>query len=253
MIQNLLIKNFALIEKLKVDFTDGFIVLSGETGAGKSIILDAISLLSGKRSDRESLFDKDKKCILESQLHLESDKEYLFKKHNLDFESETIIRREISPNGKSRSFVNDTPVSLSVLGEIVSSNLEIYSQNQSISLKSEEKQLHLIDKLADSRNLLNKYQTLFTEYNKLQSEIDQIKNGKGLSESELDYLNFQIDELEKSGLRKGEKEELEEEYNILEHSTSIIENLSKVYNSISEENGINSKLSEIEIDLSKIS
>ena len=238
---------------MKVDFTDGFIVLSGETGAGKSIILDAISLLSGKRSDRESLFDKDKKCILESQLHLESDKEYLFKKHNLDFESETIIRREISPNGKSRSFVNDTPVSLSVLGEIVSSNLEIYSQNQSISLKSEEKQLNLIDKLADSRNLLNKYQTLFDEYNKLQSEIDQIRNGKGLSESELDYLNFQIDELEKSGLRKGEKEELEEEYNILEHSTSIIENLSKVYNSISEENGINSKLSEIEIDLSKIS
>ncbi len=253
MIQNLLIKNFALIEKLIVDFTDGFIVLSGETGAGKSIILDAISLLSGKRSDRESLFDKDKKCILESQLHLESDKEYLFKKHNLDFESETIIRREISPNGKSRSFVNDTPVSLSVLGEIVSSNLEIYSQNQSISLKSEEKQLNLIDKLADSRNLLNKYQTLFAEYNKLQSEINQIRNGKGLSESELDYLNFQIDELEKSGLRKGEKEEIEEEYNILEHSTSIIENLSKVYNSISEENGINSKLSEIEIDLSKIS
>ena len=253
MIRNLLIKNFALIEKLIVDFTDGFIVLSGETGAGKSIILDAISLLSGKRSDRESLFDKDKKCILESQLHLESDKEYLFKKHNLDFESETIIRREISPNGKSRSFVNDTPVSLSVLGEIVSSNLEIYSQNQSISLKSEEKQLYLIDKLADSRNLLNKYQTLFNEYNKLQSEIAQIRNGKGLSESELDYLNFQIDELEKSGLRKGEKEALEEEYNILEHSTSIIENLSKVYNSISEENGINSKLSEIEIDLSKIS
>ena len=253
MIQNLLIKNFALIEKVRADFTDGFIVLSGETGAGKSIILDAISLLSGKRSDRESLFDKDKKCILESQLHLESDKEYLFKKHNLDFESETIIRREISPNGKSRSFVNDTPVSLSVLGEIVSSNLEIYSQNQSISLKSEEKQLNLIDKLADSRNLLNKYQTLFAEYNKLQSEINQIRNGKGLSESELDYLNFQIDELEKSGLRKGEKEELEEEYNILEHSTSIIENLSKVYNSISEENGINSKLSEIEIDLSKIS
>ena len=253
MIQNLLIKNFALIEKLIVDFTDGFIVLSGETGAGKSIILDAISLLSGKRSDRESLFDKDKKCILESQLHLESDKEYLFKKHNLDFESETIIRREISPNGKSRSFVNDTPVSLSVLGDIVSSNLEIYSQNQSISLKSEEKQLNLIDKLADSRDLLDKYQTLFAEYNKLQSEINQIKNGKGLSESELDYLNFQINELEKSGLRKGEKEELEEEYNILEHSTSIIKNLSKVYNSISEENGINSKLSEIEIDLSKIS
>ena len=253
MIQKLLIKNFALIENLQVDFTEGFIVLSGETGAGKSIILDAISLLSGKRSDRESLFDKDKKCILESQLNLEDDKEYLFKKHNLDFESETIIRREISPNGKSRSFVNDTPVSLSVLSEIVSSNLEIYSQNQSISLKSEEKQLNLIDKLSDSDGLLNKYQTLFADYNKLKSEINQIKNGKRLSGSELDYLNFQIDELEKSGLRKGEKEELEVEYNILEHSTSIIENLSKSYNLMSEDNGINSKLSEIEIDLSKIS
>jgi DNA repair protein RecN (Recombination protein N) len=227
--------------------------LSGETGSGKSIILDAISLLIGKRSDRESLFDKEKKCILESQLHLESDKKHLFKNHNLDFESETIIRREILPNGKSRSFINDTPVSLTVLSEIVSSNLEIYSQNQSISLKSEEKQLNLIDKLADAVGLLNKYQTLFTDYNKLQSEIYQIKNGKRLSDSELDYLNFQIDELEKSGLRKGEKKDLEEEYNILEHSTSIIENLSKSYNLISEENGINSKLLEIEIDLSKIS
>jgi DNA repair protein RecN (Recombination protein N) len=253
MIQRLLIKNFALIENLQIDFTEGFNVLSGETGSGKSIILDAISLLIGKRSDRESLFDKEKKCILESQLYLESDKKHLFKNHNLDFESETIIRREIFPNGKSRSFINDTPVSLTVLSEIVSSNLEIYSQNQSISLKSEEKQLNLIDKLADSEGLLNKYQTLFTDYNKLQSEICQIKNGKRLSESELDYLNFQIDELEKSGLRKGEKKDLEEEYNILEHSTSIIENLSKSYNLISEENGINSKLSEIEIDLSKIS
>ena len=101
--------------------------------------------------------------------------------------------------------------------------------------------------------MLNKYQTLFSDYNKLQSEINQIKNGKSLSDSELDYLNFQIDELEKSDLRKGEKEELEEEYNILEHSTSIIENLSKAYHLISEENGINSKLSEIEIDLSKFS
>ena len=253
MIQRLLIKNFALIENLQIDFTEGFNVLSGETGSGKSIILDAISLLIGKRSDRESLFDKEKKCILESQLYLESDKKHLFKNHNLDFESETIIRREILPNGKSRSFINDTPVSLTVLSEIVSSNLEIYSQNQSISLKSEEKQLNLIDKLADSEGLLNKYQTLFTDYNKLQSEIYQIKNGNRLSESELDYLNFQIDELEKSGLRKGEKQDLEEEYNILEHSTSIIENLSKSYNLISEENGINSKLSEIEIDLSKIS
>jgi len=253
MIRSLFIKNFALIENLQVDFTDNFNVLSGETGAGKSIILDAISLLIGKRSDRESLFDKEKKCILESQLHLENDKKYLFKKNNLDFESDTTIRREILPNGKSRSFVNDTPVSLTVLSEIVSSNLEIYSQNQSISLKSEEKQLNLIDKLADSEGLLNKYQTLFTDYNKLQSEINHIKNGKRLSDSELDYLNFQIDELEKSRLKKGEKEDLEEEYNILEHSTSIIENLSKSYSLISEENGINSKLSEIETDLSKIS
>ena len=99
MIQRLLIKNFALIKNLQVDFTDGFNVLSGETGSGKSIILDSIALLIGKRSDRESLFDKEKKCIVESQLHLEGDKKYLFKKHNLDFESETIIRREILPNG----------------------------------------------------------------------------------------------------------------------------------------------------------
>jgi len=253
MIKKLFIKNFALIDNLEIDFTNGFNVLSGETGSGKSIILEAISLLIGKRSDRESLHDKSKKCILEYKLCLNINKKNLFKKNNLDFESETIIRREILPNGKSRSFVNDTPVTLGLLSEIASSSLEIYSQNQSLTLKSEEKQLELIDKLSESKDLLNKYQHLFIEYSQLKSEIEEIQSGKKLSNSELDYLNFQIDELEKSNLKNKEKEDLEEQYNILENSTSIVESLYKSYNLISEENGISSKISEIENNLNRTS
>ena len=253
MIKKLFIKNFALIDSLEIDFTNGFNVLSGETGSGKSIILEAISLLIGKRSDRESLYDKSKKCILEYQLCLNINKKKLFKKNNLDFETKTIIRREILPNGKNRSFINDTPVTLGTLSKIASSSLEIYSQNQSLTLKSEEKQLELIDKLSESKDLLNKYQDLFIQYSQLNLEIKEIKSAKKLSNSELDYLNFQIDELKKSNLKNGEKEELEEQYKILENSTSIVESLFKSYNLISEENGISSKISEIENNLNRTS
>jgi len=253
MIKKLIIKNYALIESLEVDFEKGFTVISGETGAGKSIMIDAVSLLMGKRSDRGSLFDKDRKCIIESNLLMSENKKYLFSKHNLDFEGNTIIRREISPSGKSRSFVNDTPVSLSVLNEISSSSLEIYSQNQSIRLKSEDKQLELLDKIADTNNLLEKHQIIYRQFIKLSTEIENIKKGSQLSDSELEFLSFQIEELEKSNLREGEKKELEIKFKVLENASTIIENLSKSYHSLSEENGITSKVCEIESDLNKVS
>ena len=253
MINTLLIKNFALIKSLEVDFEKGFTVVSGETGSGKSIMLDAISLLMGKRSDRGSLYDKEKKCILEIEIELSDDKEIYFKKNNLDFDNKTIIRREISYSGKSRSFINDTPVSLSVLNDVVSSTIEIYSQNQSISLKSEEKQLELLDNLADSKGLIQNYKVVYNKYNKLKNEIENIKKGNKLSDAELEFLNFQIEELFQSKLKEGEKEELESQFIFLENSSNIIEKLSKSFQLLSEENGVNTKVSQIENELQKLS
>jgi DNA repair protein RecN (Recombination protein N) len=253
MINTLLIKNFALIKSLEVDFEKGFTVVSGETGSGKSIMLDAISLLMGKRSDRGSLYDKEKKCILEIEIELSNDKQVYFKKNNLDFDNKTIIRREISYSGKSRSFINDTPVSLSVLNDIVSSTIEIYSQNQSISLKSEEKQLELLDNIANSEGLIQNYKLVYNKYNKLQNEIENIKKGNKLSDAELEFLNFQIEELFQSKLKEGEKEELESQFIVLENSSNIIEKLSESFQLLSEENGVNTKVSQIENELQKLS
>jgi DNA repair protein RecN (Recombination protein N) len=253
MINTLLIKNFALIKSLEVDFEKGFTVVSGETGSGKSIMLDAISLLMGKRSDRGSLYDKEKKCILEIEIELSDDKEIYFQKNNLDFDNKTIIRREISYSGKSRSFINDTPVSLSMLNDVVSSTIEIYSQNQSISLKSEEKQLELLDNLADSKGLIQNYKVVYNKYNKLKNEIENIKKGNKLSDAELEFLNFQIEELFQSKLKEGEKEELESQFIVLENSSNIIEKLSKSFQLLSEENGVNTKVSQIKNELQKLS
>ena len=253
MINKLLIKNYALIKNLEVEFDRGFTVISGETGSGKSIMLDAISLLMGKRSDRGSLYDKEKKCILEIEIEIDRNKEVFFTKNDLDFDEKTIIRREISYSGKSRSFINDTPVSLSVLNDVVSSSLEIYSQNQSISLKSEDKQLELLDNLASSEDLISNYKVVYNKYNKLKNEIENIQIGNRLSDSELEFLNFQIEELFQSKLKKGEKEELESQFIILENASNIIEKLSESFQLLSEENGVNSKISEIENDLQKLS
>ena len=253
MINKLLIENYALIKNLEVEFDRGFTVISGETGSGKSIMLDAISLLMGKRSDRGSLYDKEKKCILEIEIEIDENKEVFFTKNDLDFDEKTIIRREISYSGKSRSFINDTPVSLSVLNDVVSSSLEIYSQNQSISLKSEDKQLELLDNLASSEDLISNYKVVYNKYNKLKNEIENIQKGNKLSDSELEFLNFQIEELFQSKLKKGEKEELESQFIILENAYNIIEKLSESFQSLSEENGVNSKISEIENDLQKLS
>ena len=253
MINTLLIKNFALIKSLEVDFEKGFTVVSGETGSGKSIMLDAISLLMGKRSDRGSLYDKEKKCILEIEIELSDDKEIYFQKNNLDFDNKTIIRREISYSGKSRSFINDTPVSLSVLNDVVSSTIEIYSQNQSISLKSEEKQLELLDNIANSEGLIQNYKVVYNKYNKLKNEIENIKKGNKLSDAELEFLNFQIEELFQSKLKEGEKEELESQFIVLENSSNIIEKLSESFQLLSEENGVNTKVSQIENELQKLS
>ena len=253
MIEKLLIKNFALIKNLEIDFTSGFSVISGETGAGKSIILEAIALLTGRRFDKESLFDKNIKCVLELSLRITKNKKNIFIENNIDFDSHTIIRREILTSGKSRAFINDTPINLATLNLITSNFLEMYSQNQSLSLKLPENQLSFIDKISHSNTQLAEYKSIFKEYISLSLEIEKIKETNILSNSEIDFLKFQINELEKSNLRVGEKEQLDSKYKLLENSSSILENLSRVMQNLSVDGGVNSKISEIESDLKKIS
>ena len=251
MIQRLLIKNYALIEMLEISFSEGFTVLSGDTGSGKSIILDAISLILGKRSDRTSLFDKNQKCVVEIDVIVRSNKKLLFEFHNLDYENHSILRREITPSGKSRSFINDTPVSLSVLQDIASNCIEMYAQFQSNSFKTEDKQLDMIDKLSDSSIVLKEYQEVFRRYNGLKKKIENMKRSNQLSESEIDFLKHQISEIEQSNLQDGEKEMVESNLQLLENSSSIIETMSEIYKLMSEENGVISSIARIKSQLNK--
>ena len=253
MIYKLFIKNFAIIKNIEIYFKDGFSVLSGETGAGKSIMLDAIALLMGKRSDRGLLFDKSKKCVLELSLLVEENKKELFVKNNIEYKSKTIIKREILSSGKSRSYINNTPISLSLLNSITSNFIEIFSQNQSLNLKSSENQLDLIDKVSQSNIELSNYQRLYKEYISLNNDLENIKETNTLSESEIDFLKFQIKELENSRLKIGEKEDLESEFKLLENSSIILEFLSNTFQSLSNENGINSKIFEIENNINNVS
>jgi len=253
MIKHLFIKNYALIENISFQLKSGFSAVSGETGAGKSIMLDAISLLCGKRADKSSLFNTENKCVIEGVFIFPIENKSLFKQKNLDFEIETIIRREITIKGKSRSFINDTPVSLSDLKEITSNIIEIYAQHQSISLKEESKQLQIIDDFAVNNDCKNDYLKIYSEYNNLLRDIKNFENKGRISDSELDFVNYQIQELEDSFLEKDEKKELEDSLKLLENAEQIKEVLYFADQILTSENSVLSFLSEIKSQLNKIS
>jgi len=225
MIQQLRIKNYALLKDVNIDFSDGFTVVSGETGAGKSIMLDALSLLLGKRVERFSTEENSAKSIIEGSFKIDKSKESFFAENDLDFEVETVVRREINSKGKSRAFINDTPVLLSVLTAFGKHIIEIHAQHQSILIKEESAQFALVDQLAKSNKELLKYQDDLKLFNFLNVELNLIKKSGSLSESELDFLNFQLEELELANLITDEKEELE-------NQISLLENVDEIANSI---------------------
>ena len=254
MLNKLVIKNFATINSVDINFSNGFSVLTGQTGSGKSIIVGALNLISGSRADFSKFYDNSKKIIIEAQFDITGlNFSSLFTSHDIDDESELIIRREILPNGKSRSFINDTPVSLSILQHISSHFIEIYSQFQSNSLKIEEKQIEMIDKLSSSSIILKDYQDIFYTYNDLSKKIEQMKRDHKMSDAEEEYLKYQISELESSNLLEGEKEKIESKLFLLENSSSIVEIMSESYNLLSEDNGINDSLLTIQNRLNKLS
>ena len=227
MIGSLTIQNYALIESLEMTPSKGLSVLTGETGAGKSIILGAIGLLLGKRADTKVLYDESKKCIVEATLQIrEYNLSALFEELEVDYEEECIIRREISPNGKSRAFVNDSPVTLDVLKSIGPHLMDIHSQHESLDLGKNTYQLSTLDFFAQHDELLNQQRTLFKTYNKLKTDLDNTRNKAQKNAQDLDYQQFILKELEEADLKEGEEEDLKQELEILENAEEIKERLS---------------------------
>ena len=243
MIKSLHIQNYALLKNVFINFTDGFTVISGETGSGKSIMLDALSLLLGKRVERFSSDKNRLKSTIEAIFIIDSTKKKFFIDNDLDFENETVVRREINAKGKSRAFINDTPVLLEVLTAFGKQIIEIHTQHQSVLLKDEQAQFLFIDQLAKSENELFKYQEKLKQYTALASELNIIKKSGSLSSSELDFLQFQLEELNSANLIEHEKEDIENNISLLENVEGMSNAIADGEHYLNNDDGIITSLS----------
>lgn len=223
MLKHLYIKNFTLIKELDIDLQPGFSVITGETGAGKSIMLGAINYLLGQRTDIKSILPGADKCTIEATFSIEGyDLKSLFEENDTDFyEQECIIRREFSTSGKSRAFVNDTPANLTFLKELGFHLIDIHSQHQNLLISKEDFQLHILDVIAQNHSLLEQYHTSFSEYRQTEQELKKAKEDIAKSRAEEDYLLFQLEQLEELNPKAGEDEELEKEQSELSHAEEI--------------------------------
>ncbi len=254
MITSLSIKNYALIEKLAINFSTGFSIITGETGAGKSIILGAIGLVLGKRADLASLKNKDEKCIIEAHFDVSKyNLQSFFEANDLDYENDTIIRREILPSGKSRAFINDSPVNLQELQELSTFLIDIHSQQQTQELSDEGVQFKIIDAIANNSESITKYQTILKTYKADKSKLNALLKRKTESAKEQEYNTFLLSELVEAKLKSGEQEELEEEYEKLNNVEIIKESIDKSLLLANEEQfGVFHSLNEIKVALQKI-
>ena len=254
MLTALSIKNYALIDDLKVDFSEGFIIITGETGSGKSIMLDALSLILGKRADMSALRNKEEKCIIEAEFSLQNyEFQPLFQELDIDYDPQTIIRREILPSGKSRAFVNDVPATLEVLSRLGQVLVDIHSQHQTLALSDTSFQFAIIDAMANNKSLLTEYvqlhQLLKKEQKKLEELIEFQKNAK----KEYDYNLHQLKELKSATLEEGILEELEESYEEASNIEDIKENVSESLYLLNDENiGILNNLRELKCSFSSL-
>jgi DNA repair protein RecN (Recombination protein N) len=218
MLISLKISNYALIEELHMNPDSSFTIITGETGAGKSILLGALGLILGQRADLNALKDPSKKCIIEAHFQVENyNLQSIFEAFDLDYEALTIIRREITPNGKSRAFVNDTPVNLSQLKDLGEHLVDIHSQHHTISLNDNSFQLKVVDALAENKSNLIDYKKEYSTYKKLKKQLNEKEQSINQAKTEESFLQFQFDELDQLQLKEKEDEELEAEQDALEH------------------------------------
>ncbi|MEJ8591248.1 DNA repair protein RecN [Riemerella anatipestifer] len=228
MLNKIYIQNFALIDKLSLNLNKGLQVITGETGAGKSIILGALRLILGERADLKAVADTEQKSVVEAEFEVSNDLKSFFDENDLDFENSTIIRREILPSGKSRAFVNDVPVTLDVLKNLSSRLVDIHSQFETSLLFTEAYQFRIIDGIAQNQSILAEYQKTFSAYQNLKKDLENAQNQLSEGLKERDYKSFLLQELEELALDKIDFEEVKNQLNTQENAEFISENLAAV-------------------------
>lgn len=255
MLTQLSIKNYALINELKIDFSSGLSIITGETGAGKSILLGALGLVLGNRADSSTLKDNSKKCIVEAKVSIANyNLREFFEEVDLDYEDHTIIRREILPSGKSRAFVNDTPVNLSILNDLRSNLIDVHSQHQTLSLSDTNFQFSVIDALAKNASKIESYKKGLIKLKNLKKQLEDLKTSQREANQQHDYNLHLFNELNDANLEIDEQEILEEKLEKLNNIEDIKINLSEALEiSINEEIGLQTLLNTLENRLSKIS
>jgi DNA repair protein RecN (Recombination protein N) len=254
MLVKLFVQNYALIKDLDVELEDGLTIITGETGAGKSILLGALSLILGSRADTSVLLEKNEKCIVEGTFKIgEYDLTDFFISNELDFEPITILRREINPAGKSRAFINDTPVTVNLLKELGERLIDIHSQHQTLMLNDNSFQLNVIDSFAGTARLKDNYRKIYHNFRRLKKEYDAAREKADKNQADLEYYQYQLNQLEEAKLTEGEQEELEKEQEMLSHAEEIklgLDNASALFSA--ESNSVLTLLREARLNIAKI-
>ena len=253
MLNRIFIQNFALIDQLEIHLQKGLQVITGETGAGKSIILGALRLIMGERADLKNFADLESKSIVEAEFKISKNLQDFFTENDLDFDENTIIRREILPSGKSRAFVNDVPVTLDILKELSEKLVDIHSQFETSNLFSEAYQFKIIDGLSENKNLIENYQKDFSELLKLKKEVEKLKNQLSEGNKESDYKQFLLEELETANLENVNYELLQSQISLAENKGTISELLAQIFaRTDQDEVGVFDSLYDIKNKLNKI-
>ena len=254
MLIKLSVQNYALIEKLDISLENGLTIITGETGAGKSILLGALSLILGSRADTSVLLNKEEKCVVEGTFKIEGyDFQEFFQKNELDYDDYAILRREINTAGKSRAFINDTPITINILKELADRLVDIHSQHQSLMLNDNSFQLSVIDSYAGNGKILDDYKETFTKYSKYKREFTEIKEKSEKNKSDLEYYQFQLNQIEDASLKGGEHLDLEKEQEALTHAEEIKSYLTSSSSLLSEDgNSILTMLNSLRQNLTKI-
>lgn len=238
MLRNLHIQNYALIESLDLDFTEGFSVITGETGAGKSILLGAIGLLTGQRAETAAIRTGVAKCVVEGTFDIEGyDLQPLFEEHDIEYDNECIVRREIASTGKSRAFINDTPVSLGILKQLGERLVDIHSQHQNLLLNTEGFQLRVLDTLSEDKSIRQQYTEAYRHYRDTAARLDALRNQLTGDQGDEEYIRFQLSQFDEWRLQEGEQEELEQELELLSHAEEIKESLYRIDAMLSGDDG----------------
>jgi DNA repair protein RecN (Recombination protein N) len=235
MIKWLKIKNYAIIEELELNFSDGLTIITGETGAGKSILLGALGLLMGRRMDTKALYDESQKCVVEGAFDISRyGLKEVFEKHDIDYDDELLVRRELTPSGKSRAFANDSPTNLKVLQEISGRLVDLHQQFDTQDIHTSDFQIQMLDALADNKNLLRRYQETYRTYQQNKRILKDLEERQQREQQESDFLAFQLKELSDAELQAGEQPKLEEESERLTHAEDIKRIMGDAYQYLSE-------------------